>query len=112
MLCSPDHSVSVDDADDSVQAYLREIGSIPPLTIGEEAELSHQVLAHNYQAESAGRRLIEANLVLVVTIAKRRQAAGIHVLDLIQKAMTAFCSRCRHLQTRLGKPFRLMPPNV
>jgi RNA polymerase primary sigma factor len=73
------------DADDPVQVYLREVGTIPPLTIDEETELSHQVLAQNDQAESAGHRLVEANLALVVTIAKRHQSAGIHVSDLIQK---------------------------
>jgi len=73
------------DADDPVQVYLREVGTIPLLTIAEEARLSHHVQAHSDQAESAGRRLVEANLVLVVTIAKRHRSAGIHVLDLIQK---------------------------
>ena len=72
-------------ADDPVQVYLREIGTIPPLTIDEETELSHHVLAHNDQAESAGHRLVEANLLVVVTIARRHRSAGIHVLDLIQK---------------------------
>jgi RNA polymerase primary sigma factor len=79
------HNVSEEDIDDPVQAYLREVCTIPPLTIDEETELSHHLLAHDDQTESAGRRLIEGNLVLVVTIAKRHQSAGIHVLDLIQK---------------------------
>src|SRR5258708_11694787 len=58
---------------------------MPPLSSDEEPEFWHHVLACDQQVESAGRRLIEANHVLVVTVAKRRQSAGIQVLDLIQK---------------------------
>ena len=43
------------------------------------------MLAHDEQAESAGKRLIEANLAMVLAIAKQHRSAGIHVLDLIQK---------------------------
>ena len=70
---------------DPVQVYLREVCSIPPLTQDEESELAHHVLTDDDQAGTAGRRLIEANLFQVVTIAKRHQSGGIHMLDLIQE---------------------------
>jgi hypothetical protein len=41
---------ALSDADDPVQVYLREVGTIPLLTIAEEARLSHHVLAHSDQA--------------------------------------------------------------
>jgi Sigma-70 factor, region 1.2 len=46
--------------DDPVRVYLREMCAIPVLTRDEEIELSQHVLAHDQQAESAGKRLIEA----------------------------------------------------
>ena len=71
--------------DDPVRVYLREMCGIPVLTKDEEIELSQHVLAHDQQAESAGKRLIEANLATVVSIAERYRDAGMHVLDLIQE---------------------------
>lgn len=77
--------MSIESNDDPVQFYLREVCVTPPLTMQEEIELSQHVLAHDEQAESAGKRLIEANLAMVVAVAKQHRSAGIHVLDLIQK---------------------------
>ena len=67
---------------DTVQLYLKEIGKIPLLTPEEEQEL-----AKRYQEgdEEAGRRLAEANLRLVVNIAKRYTGRGISLLDIIQE---------------------------
>jgi len=67
---------------DTVRQYLHEIGSIPLLTPEQEREL-----AKAYQAgdEEAGRRLAEANLRLVVNIAKRYAGHGISFLDIIQE---------------------------
>lgn len=67
---------------DTVQLYLKEIGKIPLLTPEEEQEL-----ARRYQEgdEEAGRRLAEANLRLVVNIAKRYTGRGISLLDIIQE---------------------------
>jgi RNA polymerase sigma factor (sigma-70 family) len=48
-------------------------------------DLSQHVLAHDEHAESACKRLVEANLRLVVTVAERYASAGVHILDLIQK---------------------------
>jgi len=71
--------------DDPVRVYLREMSAIPALTRDEESELSQHVLAHDQQAESAGKRLVEANLAMVVSIAEGYRDSGMHVLDLIQK---------------------------
>jgi RNA polymerase primary sigma factor len=73
------------DANDPLKFYLRELGTIPPLTKDEETHLLQQVRKQDGLAESAARRLIEANLSLVVPIAERHSSAGTHTLDLIQK---------------------------
>jgi RNA polymerase primary sigma factor len=71
--------------DDPVRVYLREVDAVPPLTKDEETELLRHVLTNDRQAAPAGRRLLEANLRLVVSIAEQHEVAGIHILDLIQK---------------------------
>jgi RNA polymerase primary sigma factor len=73
------------DDEDPLKMYLHELGIIPPMTKDEEKDLSQHVVAQDEQAESAGRRLIEANLSVVASIAKRHSSTGIHMLDLIQK---------------------------
>jgi RNA polymerase primary sigma factor len=73
------------DKNDPLQVYVREIDSIKPLTKGEEESLSRHWLVRDDEAESAGRRLVEANLRLVVSIAERHFSAGVDQLDLVQK---------------------------
>jgi len=73
------------DNDDPLKVYLLELGTVQPLTKDEETDLLQHVRTQDEQAESAGRRLIEANLSLVVSIAERHFPAGIQMLDLIQK---------------------------
>ncbi len=68
--------------DDPVRMYLKEIGRVPLLTAAEEVELAKQILAGD---EAARRRLAEANLRLVVSIAKRYVGRGMLFLDLIQE---------------------------
>jgi RNA polymerase primary sigma factor len=70
---------------DPLLVYMREIECIQPLTKSEEEELSQHVLARDAEAESAGRRLIEGNLKLVVSIAERHFSGGIERLDLVQR---------------------------
>lgn len=67
---------------DTVRQYLHEIGSIPLLTPEQERELAK---AYQEGDEEAGRRLAEANLRLVVNIAKRYAGHGISFLDIIQE---------------------------
>ena len=71
--------------DDPVRVYLREVDTIPPLTRAEEILCIQHIRAGDREAESAGKRLVEANLHLVVAIAERYRNHGIHILDLIQK---------------------------
>ncbi|MCQ2417183.1 MAG: RNA polymerase sigma factor RpoD [Oscillospiraceae bacterium] len=70
--------------DDSVKIYLKEIGRVPLLTTEEETELARR-LASNSQDEAARQRLAEANLRLVVSIAKKYVGRGMQFLDLIQE---------------------------
>lgn len=68
--------------DDPVKVYLKEIGRVPLLTSEEEKELAERIVNGD---ESAKKRLSEANLRLVVSIAKRYLGRGMHFLDLIQE---------------------------
>ena len=68
--------------DDPVRMYLKEIGRVPLLTAEEEIELAKRMEQGD---ESAKRRLAEANLRLVVSIAKRYVGRGMLFLDLIQE---------------------------
>jgi len=68
--------------DDPVKAYLREIGRVPLLTSEEEIDLAIRIMNGDEQAK---KRLSEANLRLVVSIAKRYLGRGMHFLDLIQE---------------------------
>ncbi len=67
---------------DPVRMYLKEIGRIPLLAPEEEAELTRLMAEGNAYAR---RRLAEANLRLVVSIAKRYAGRGMQLLDLIQE---------------------------
>ena len=68
--------------DDPVKTYLKEIGRVPLLSAEEEAALARAAQAGN---EDARRRLSEANLRLVVSVAKRYAGRGLPFLDLIQE---------------------------
>ena len=68
--------------DDPVRMYLKEIGRIPLLTSEEEVELARRMSEGD---EEAKKKLAEANLRLVVSIAKRYAGRGMQLLDLIQE---------------------------
>ena len=68
--------------DDPVKVYLKEIGRVPLLTPEEEIELAIRIADND---EKAKKRLAEANLRLVVSIAKRYVGRGMQFLDLIQE---------------------------
>jgi len=74
-----------DVADDSVRLYLREIGKIPLLTAEEELALAQRVVAGDKKAKD---QMAEANMRLVVSIAKRYVGRGLDLLDLIQEGNT------------------------
>ncbi len=71
--------------DDPVRMYLKEIGQIPLLTAEEEVELAKRVSEGDQYAKN---KLTEANLRLVVSIAKKYSGRGLHILDLIQEGNT------------------------
>ncbi len=74
-----------DVSDDSVRLYLREIGKIPLLTSEQELALAHRVVAGEQLAKD---QMAEANMRLVVSIAKRYVGRGLDLLDLIQEGNT------------------------
>ncbi|MBE6982600.1 MAG: RNA polymerase sigma factor RpoD [Ruminococcaceae bacterium] len=71
--------------DDPVRMYLKEIGQIKLLTAEEEVELAKRVGEGDQVAKN---KLTEANLRLVVSIAKKYSGRGLHILDLIQEGNT------------------------
>ena len=71
--------------DDPVRMYLKEIGLVMLLTAEEEIELAKRVSEGDKKAKD---RLTEANLRLVVSIAKKYSGRGLHILDLIQEGNT------------------------
>ncbi len=74
-----------DASDDSVRLYLREIGKIPLLSAEEELALAQRVVAGEKKAKD---KMAEANMRLVVSIAKRYSGRGLDFLDLIQEGNT------------------------
>ena len=72
-------------ADDSVRMYLREIGKVPLLSQEEELELANRAMDGDKKAKD---KLAEANMRLVVSIAKRYGGRGLDFLDLIQEGNT------------------------
>lgn len=74
-----------DASDDSVRLYLREIGKIPLLSGEEEMELARRIVAGDKKAKD---KMAEANMRLVVSIAKRYSGRGLDFLDLIQEENT------------------------
>lgn len=74
-----------DASDDSVRLYLREIGKIPLLNAEEELALAQKVVSGDKKAKD---KMAEANMRLVVSIAKRYSGRGLDFLDLIQEGNT------------------------
>jgi RNA polymerase primary sigma factor len=82
----PETTAYMDDiADDSVRLYLREIGKIPLLTAEQELALAQKVKSGDKRAKD---QMAEANMRLVVSIAKRYVGRGLDLLDLIQEGNT------------------------
>ena len=71
--------------DDPVRMYLKEIGQVKLLTAEEEVDLAKRVAEGDQYAKN---KLTEANLRLVVSIAKKYSGRGLHILDLIQEGNT------------------------
>lgn len=110
---SPDEEVKADSKEilavpegvtvnDPVRMYLKEIGKIPLLTSEEEVELAQAIEQNN---EDARRRLAEANLRLVVSIAKKYVGRGMLFLDLIQEGNLGLIKAVEKFDYRKGYKF-------
>jgi RNA polymerase primary sigma factor len=87
---------------DPVRMYLKEIGRVPLLSAAEEIELAKKIEAGNDEAK---RRLAEANLRLVVSIAKRYVGRGMLFLDLIQEGNMGLIKAVEKFDYRKGYKF-------
>src|SRR3989344_4953926 len=91
-----------DISSDSIQMYLREIGKVPLLKIEEEIQLAKKAERGDQEAK---RRLIEANLRLVVSIAKRFTGKSLSLLDLIQEGNIGLFRSVEKFDYRKGYKF-------
>jgi len=88
--------------DDPVRAYLNEIGRVDLLTAREEVELAREMEAGS---EAARQHLIEANLRLVVSIARKYMIGGLPLLDLIQEGNLGLIRAVEKFDHRRGFKF-------
>ena len=92
-------------ADDSVRLYLREIGKIPLLSQEEEQELAARIVKGDKKAKD---KMVESNMRLVVSIAKRYSGRGLDFLDLIQEGNLGLMAAVDKVNYKLGYKFSLM----
>jgi RNA polymerase primary sigma factor len=97
-----DSVLSAELTQDSIQMYLREIGKIPLLNAEEEVALAKRKERNEKEAE---RRLIEANLRLVVSIAKKFVGKQLSLLDLIQEGNVGLFRAVKKFEYRKGYKF-------
>ena len=88
--------------DDPVRMYLKEIGKVPLLSMEEEVELAKKIEEGD---EAAKDKLVEANLRLVVSIAKRYAGRGMQFLDLIQEGNLGLIKAAEKFDYRKGYKF-------
>ncbi len=104
-LSEEDLNISIPEGvsiDDPVKMYLKEIGKVPLLTAEEEIELAKRMEKGDNEAK---RRLAEANLRLVVSIAKRYVGRGMLFLDLIQEGNLGLIKAVEKFDYRKGYKF-------
>jgi len=107
---TPDHGETDDevdagesgDSDDPVRTYFKEIGRVRLLTAAEEVELAKQIEAGSREARA---RMTEANLRLVVSIAKKYLGRGLSFLDLIQEGNLGLMRAIEKFDYRRGFKF-------
>jgi RNA polymerase primary sigma factor len=90
------------DSEDAFQSYLRDVRAFGLLTHAEEIDLARQVAAGD---EMARRTLIEANLRLVIAIARRYMNAGVPLIDLIQEGNLGLMRAAEKFDYRRGCHF-------
>ena len=88
--------------DDSVKQYLKEIGTYPLLTAEQELQLAERVARGDLRAR---QKLIEANLRLVVSVAKRYSNQGLPLLDMIQEGNIGLMRAAQKFDYRRGFRF-------
>ena len=76
---------SINWSDDPLQVYLSAFSEVPPLEKSEETACIDHVRAGDEMADMARKRLVEANLHLVVSRAEHYRHGNIHILDLIEQ---------------------------
>ena len=99
---SADNTISDISFDDPVRMYLYEIGSIPLLTPEEEATLSERTIKGDIEAKN---KLIESNLRLVVSIAKKYTSRGMPLLDLIEEGNLGLIKAVERFDANKGFKF-------
>jgi RNA polymerase primary sigma factor len=97
VVAPPEHG-----AEDAVRLYLRTIGRVPLLTREDEVRLAKRIEQNDMSAKNA---LIEANLRLVVSIAKRYSGRGLTLLDLIQEGNLGLIRAVEKFDWRRGFKF-------
>jgi RNA polymerase primary sigma factor len=88
--------------DDSVKMYLREVGKVDLLTAEEEMTLARKIIAGDKRAKD---RMVEANMRLVVSIAKKYVGRGLDFLDLIQEGNTGLLRAVEKFDPEKGFKF-------
>lgn len=105
-LSSIDFSTYDEIGDDSVKLYLREIGKIPLLTPEEEMELAQKIVSGSEKEKKKAKdKMAEANMRLVVSIAKRYSGRGLDFLDLIQEGNTGLLRAVEKFDPEKGFKF-------
>jgi RNA polymerase primary sigma factor len=98
----PDLNLAVEPSLDSLRLYLRDIGRVPLLSAAEEVALAKRIEAGDMVAK---RRMVEANLRLVVSIAKGYLGRGLSFLDLIQEGSLGLIRAVEKFDYRRGFKF-------
>ena len=91
--------------EDSVKLYLKEIGKVPLLKPFEELELSRTIISGGKGVEAAKRKLVQSNLRLVVSVAKRYLGRGLNFLDLIQEGNIGLIKAAEKFDSHRGYKF-------
>lgn len=101
-LSQPENENTPEEANDLISSYLRQIGDIPLLSGADERELARRIAKGD---EAAREKLIEANLRLVVSIAKTYIGRGLDLLDLIQEGNIGLMKATEKFKPDLGFRF-------
>ncbi len=99
---APEEPLEVEITTDSLQLFLKEIGKVELLTAAQEVELAKRIERGDHSAKQA---MVEANLRLVVSIAKRYRNQGLPFLDLIQEGTIGLVRAAEKFDYRKGFKF-------